>query len=233
MNSVIGNDNQIEKEKEPEKNRELDYVNPYPRRLTNFANTLIKTKPKNDLQNNYYNLNYIYTRNKNPFNSEFSLSNILNNIPYLEKSAYFIEYHRYLPYILIVDDNQIIREILKKKISDIKEEYTIELNIVEGNDGMDVLNHIIANQNEGFLRCVFTDENMKYINGSDAIKLIRNLEDNNKINKNIIISMTAYEDENSINLITRAGADFIISKPYSKNQIITVLTKYGIIKLEN
>lgn len=122
-----------------------------------------------------------------------------------------------------------ITKIIQCSMILLKEEYGLNFIILEGNDGIDILNHVIANQNEGLLKCVFTDENMEYINGSEAIKIVRNLEKNNRISKNIIVSMTSYEDEHSKNLILTAGADYIISKPYSKSQIMTILLNFNLL----
>lgn len=108
-------------------------------------------------------------------------------------------------------------------------EYKFSINIVEGNDGLDILNNVMQNQIDGKLKCIFTDESMEYLNGTDAIRIIRNLERENKISKNIIISVTSFEDQSSKDFIMESGADCIISKPYSKNQIYTTLKKYQVI----
>jgi len=131
--------------------------------------------------------------------------------------------------VLIVDDNQFIRESFKKICREIMREKSVVFEIIEGNDGIDILSSIVANQANGLLKCTFTDENMEYFNGTEAIKLVRKLERENKISKNVIVSTTSYEDEASKNYIISAGADSIIGKPYSKNQILTMLRKFSIV----
>ena len=108
-------------------------------------------------------------------------------------------------------------------------EHKIYFKIIEGDDGVDILSRVIQNQLDGKLKCIFTDEHMEYLNGTDAMRIIRNLERENKVSKNIIISVTSMEDQNSKDFIMDSGADYIISKPYSKNQILTALSKYGVV----
>lgn len=192
----------------------------------------IKSKiKKNQNVENYYKTNYKYCCSgyNDKQHSSFISSSHANNI--FEKKVTFEhdKDNKNFPKILIVDDNQFIRESFKKIITDIQKEKKLNFTVIEGNDGIDILNHIIADQTYGLLKCVFTDENMEYLNGTEAIKIVRGLEKNNKISKNIIVSMTSYEDENSKSLILDSGADYILSKPYSKNQIITTLVKFNLI----
>ncbi len=70
---------------------------------------------------------------------------------------------------------------------------------------------------------------MDYINGSEAIKIVRDLENNSKIKKVNIVSVTAFEDETSKSYIKKCGADFIINKPCSKGQVEEILKIYSLI----
>ena len=47
------------------------------------------------------------------------------------------------------------------------------------------------------IKCIFIDENMDYLNGSETIKIIRKLQNMNKINSYNIVSITALEDNES------------------------------------
>ena len=134
--------------------------------------------------------------------------------------------------ILIVDDNQFIRESFKKICRDLMNEFGNKFIILEGNDGIDIINKVIENQTDGKLKCIFTDENMEYLNGTDAIRIVRVLEAEHKISSNIIISVTSLEDESSKEYILESGANYIIAKPYSKNQILTALIKYDVINIK-
>jgi len=70
---------------------------------------------------------------------------------------------------------------------------------------------------------------MEYINGSEAIKMLRNLEKNNKIKHIKIISISSQEDNASVKMILDAGADLVLGKPISKNLIKNSLTNMKII----
>ena len=72
---------------------------------------------------------------------------------------------------------------------------------------------------------MITDENMDYLNGSEAIKIIRNI--GKRRNKKPIntISLTCNEDNLVGQIILKAGADFILNKPLSKQSIKGLLDK--------
>ncbi len=73
---------------------------------------------------------------------------------------------------------------------------TNEFIIIEGKDGVDLISHIIRDQlNQNRIACIITDENMEFLNGSDAIKIIRNLEKSNRIKPTKIASFSAFEDQ--------------------------------------
>lgn len=100
--------------------------------------------------------------------------------------------------ILIVDDHKFIRESLKKLINKIleKKDLTKHFIVKEVIDGSYLISQIVNDQfNENKISCVITDENMEFINGSEAVRIIRELEKNKKIKPLIIASSTAFEDE--------------------------------------
>lgn len=128
--------------------------------------------------------------------------------------------------ILIVDDNKTIRKSyinILNSFSCIANNY----DLVEYDDGIDLIKAVIEDQhNDNQIKAVFTDENMEYINGSEAIKIMRDLENNSKIKKCLYFSITAFEDQESIQRIVKAGADLVLSKPASKKQIQELIELY-------
>ena len=72
---------------------------------------------------------------------------------------------------------------------------------------------------------MITDENMDYLNGSEAIKIIRNIEKRRNKKAINIISLTCNEDNRVGQIIFKAGADFILNKPLSKQSIKGLLDK--------
>ena len=79
------------------------------------------------------------------------------------------------------------------------------------------------------IRFIFTDENMDYLNGSDAIRLVRLWEKKEKLNKIYITSITCHEDPKIVNLILSKGADLVLTKPITKSVIKTTLKKFNFI----
>lgn len=125
--------------------------------------------------------------------------------------------------ILIVDDSETIRNslcniLLQNKI--VKSEYEV----LQGQDGIDILNHVMIDQSKGNkLRLIITDENMEYLNGSKAISLVRELEAQNKVKRVFIISLTAFSDDETTKFIKKSGADLVYPKPLTKQQIDTII----------
>ncbi len=134
-------------------------------------------------------------------------------------------------FILIVDDNHIISDSLKRIIKNILDEENLFIELIILQDGFDILKYFMGNEKKiEKIKCIFTDENMDYLNGSEAIKLIRILEKKEKFFHINIISTTCYEDPKQINYILNSGADLVLSKPISKSSIKNTFKKFDIIK---
>ncbi len=132
--------------------------------------------------------------------------------------------------ILIVDDNHYNCESTKNILKKVLKEACSELEIIVGSDGADIIHYVIQDQSKGNeIKCIITDENMEYINGSDAIKIIRSLERLNKIKFVNIISLTGNEDLDSTNELLKAGAQAVFGKPLPKLLIAKALKDLNII----
>jgi len=160
--------------------------------------------------------------NQNAFNSNknFSINSSLTRFFQTENGA-----------ILIVEDHINIRDALKKMIKQIlKEANKTEIEIIEGEDGVDILFRVIQDQAENNrIKCIITEENMNYINGSQAVRIIRDLEKRNKIKQNKIATITAFGDEITTQMIKNAGVDLIFNKPCNKQQMKKLLEDFNII----
>jgi len=124
--------------------------------------------------------------------------------------------------ILLVDDHLYIREAIKNIIKKILKEKNLENKflIKEGKDGTDIINSVIKDQFENNrIKCVITDENMEFINGSEAIKILKNIVKNKKIKPIIIASITAIEDDFTKALIKSVGGDYILPKPCTEESL--------------
>ena len=96
-----------------------------------------------------------------------------------------------------------------------------EFKIIEGIDGLDLF-QFIRNDEENKIKCIFIDENMEYMNGSESVRIIRKLEQFSKIKKYFIISITALEDHESKKNILNSGVDLIIPKPCTSSDLIKI-----------
>ena len=130
------------------------------------------------------------------------------------------------PKILIVDDNKTIRKSYINLLNNFPK-IVNKYDLVELEDGIDIIKAIVDDQHCGnLIKAVFTDENNIYINGSEAIKILRDLQLTSKIKNCLYFSITAFEDEESLSKIIKSGVDLILSKPASKKQIVEVIERY-------
>ena len=185
----------------------------------NEQEDLKSTKFKKKLKasgDNLNNLNKIDEKNNHPYiNTDNSL--------YESKRVIGKEHNKKLK-ILIVDDNQFINDSLKKLLEKIISEAKKDFEIIQVIDGIDMIKHIVDDQTYGnSIKCILTDENMEYINGSEAIRILRSLEKKNKIKNTKIISISCQEDNFSVKVMLDAGADRVLGKPISKTLIMNTL----------
>jgi CheY-like chemotaxis protein len=102
--------------------------------------------------------------------------------------------------ILIIDDTSVILNSMERIIKlSLKNLNLKNIEIIKGNDGVDLIKQVIIDQSQNRILCIFTDENMEYLSGSEACKIIRDMEYNNRINKQIICSISAGPELNSGN----------------------------------
>ena len=174
---------------------------------------------------NFANYNYSYERT-NTIRS--NTSRFDHNHSSKSVSLEIIEKKR--AKILIVDDNCYNSEATKNILNKIFKESRSERDIIICSDGVDILYQIIQDQSRGNeIKCIITDENMEYINGSEAIRIIRNLERCNKIKFVNIISATGNDEYQYTSEIIKAGAQLVLSKPIQKATIKRALEELNII----
>lgn len=139
--------------------------------------------------------------------------------------------NRNLNYIVIVDDNRYARNAIRKSCEKILVEKSLlpYFEFLEGNDGIDTLNFVINPQYSNYIKLIITDENMEFMHGSEAIKIIREFEGLNKIKKYKIFSATSYEDKLTEKHIMDAGADMLLNKPFTKEKLLSAIESYKIL----
>lgn len=120
---------------------------------------------------------------------------------------------------MLADDNHIINDSNKRIVNGICKEKQLDLEIICCSDGMDILKFILDEKIFGDVKLIITDENMEFLNGSEAVKIVRTIEERKKNKRKFIISLTCHEDISMINYIKECGADMVVSKPLNKNKI--------------
>lgn len=131
--------------------------------------------------------------------------------------------------IVICDDSDTILDSLQKlllSIPEVKEKYSI----MRITDGAYLVSCIIYDQVFQRVKVVITDENMEFINGSQAINILKKAEVEGKISTNrIYISLTAFEDDDMKKYLLSTGFHRILAKPTSKQSIIECFKSIKII----
>jgi len=199
------------------------------------SNNIINLETKQNIENSYSNENNEMSNSRGQCDNTKNV--LIQNSTEKQKTEKFNENtHIYI----VVDDNLYIRNCLKKlldiffknwKKNNPKEK--IDFVIYEGIDGIDALKFVIDPNYSSRIKGIFIDENMEYLNGSEAIKIIRRLQNLNKISKLFhIATVTAFEDAITKTNILNAGVDDIYQKPINKNHIEDFFRKFPI-KIHN
>ncbi len=132
--------------------------------------------------------------------------------------------------ILTVDDNFFINQSVKSVIEAVLIDNNSDYEVICGSDGIDILQLIREDQNNGnLIKCIITDENMEYLNGSESIKLIRQFEKSGKTKPVNIISSTCHEDEDTTKNILVSGSQMKLSKPLNKFDLVKAFKHLNLI----
>jgi len=125
--------------------------------------------------------------------------------------------------ILIADDNHLINDVNKKIIETCLKKLNLDYEIILCTDGIDIIRNVINENIKKSIKCILTDENMEFLNGSEAIKFIRKLEAKNYLEKIPIISVTSHEDKTIVNNIISSGANHVLPKPLTVSAMLNTL----------
>ena len=126
--------------------------------------------------------------------------------------------------LIVVDDEQLIRNAMKRQITKLSQELKLIVEIKEFKTGTELKEYVLDCDEK--IDLIFTDEEMGDVSGSIAIQKIREHELLN--NKEIvpIISVTSISDIERQGEILRRGASEIYQKPLSKASLRNILEKY-------
>jgi len=124
--------------------------------------------------------------------------------------------------IIIVDDEYIIRNSMKRLFTSVLNDYyNLEIVLIEANDGLECIFSVyLATLHQLQIDFVITDQNMNYMNGSCAAKIIKNLVQDKKIIDFPIFMSSAIGNnyENNLSCIKK-----VYIKPLDKNNLKEIL----------
>ena len=105
--------------------------------------------------------------------------------------------------------------------------------IITANDGVSILNYIIEDQfNGNLIKCIITDENMEFINGSEAVGFLAKLRRRNKIRNVSVIFLSSYGNDYLLSGISEEFDCELMSKPTSSKELQRKLVKMEIFELK-
>jgi len=125
--------------------------------------------------------------------------------------------------ILIVDDDEFNIMVVKDDLN----YYVEHLTFLIAENGQEAIN-LFKNQT---FDVILMDMHMPIMNGCDATKIIRDIEENNTLNRTPIIAMTANIITSELNKCMKSGMDDYITKPYQPEKLIEVI--HNILKPDN
>jgi CheY-like chemotaxis protein len=127
--------------------------------------------------------------------------------------------------ILIVDDQEQVRDSMKQIVSRISKDLGFnQIQIMEGYDGNCMVDLIITLKAD--IDIIFTDESMAFMNGSEAIEKIRLFELKEKRDYQIPIFSVTSENSEICEKITKAGANQVLQKPLNKTEVRRIFQEY-------
>ena len=120
--------------------------------------------------------------------------------------------------ILVVEDNELNREILKEVLTD------HGLFVEEADDGSKAVAAVKANE-PGYYHFVLMDIEMPLMDGYESTMRIRKLP--NRIRANVpIIALTAYAGQEDRKRATDVGVDDFLAKPINTARLLSCLIKF-------
>lgn len=122
--------------------------------------------------------------------------------------------------ILIADDNHLINDVNKKIIETCLKKLNCDYEIILCSDGVDIIRCVLNEKMKKSIKCIITDENMEFLNGSEAMKFVRILESRGYLDRIPIISVTSHEDKSIVNNILSSGASHVLPKPLTVSSMI-------------
>jgi CheY-like chemotaxis protein len=119
--------------------------------------------------------------------------------------------------VLLVDDHATTLEVMEKFLQ------KIGLNVTAVTDGKNAIEQVITNNR---FDIIIIDVQMPGLSGLETTKIIRLYEDENKIKRVPVISLSANTSQKNIEDCILAGMDDFIEKPADFNKIHQVINTW-------
>jgi len=131
-------------------------------------------------------------------------------------------------YIVVVDDEPIIRRSLKRLIASAYKKKTVEVIVIEAADGIEcILAIYLAARNNIGIDLIISDENMPYMSGSQSTKIIEIMQTYSSIKKFPVYISSAianYNKEFYSSVVKK-----VYNKPLDKYSLLEILTASSLI----
>ena len=92
---------------------------------------------------------------------------------------------------------------------------------MQGSDGKDLLKYVFDDIFKNEIKFIITDENMEIVNGSNAVRFIRDIEKRRFLKKNNFILASSDNPPN----FKDNGFDYSINKPINIQELESVVNK--------
>ena len=104
-------------------------------------------------------------------------------------------------------------------------ELKLDYELIQCTDGLDIIRYLSDSKFRKRIKCIITDENMEFINGSEAITFARTIENKKLVEDIRCISVTCLENTDVLEHIRKKGADCIIIKPLTKEGLKNIFVE--------
>lgn len=129
--------------------------------------------------------------------------------------------------ILIVDDDNFCRKTVCLNINKILKELNLNCEVIQEDDGLGLIQRVLKEKSYGLnsIKLIISDENMNILNGSQALNIVKTIEEKKKSHKIIKYILTAIEDDKNFDHIRNISGAEIIKKPAKKDLLKELIKK--------
>ena len=122
--------------------------------------------------------------------------------------------------IMICEDDSGLRTSIKRLITKNSEEKKLSVDVEESINGLECLYKIYKDFISGYnFDAILIDECMPFMKGSNCISILKSMHTDGYLNKIKTISISSFEDLETIKYIKSHGCDDILPKPHTKEVI--------------